>query len=192
MRVCSHLHPFHFELNSKCVECVISPPLWGLVWYHTQTTNYEVDCRLPDVPPGESDIFLWAGRRNERQSRNKGIWITVFSGEAKLLCLPSSLRKNKTGTKVQEREGLCCIAYLNPYLHMKTLAAKEFRHCGNSHLCVRWSDSPMWRYSRPHARLCWVWGDCVAGPVEYNQGFNCRFLNFLWPPVTYLLILKAF
>lgn len=101
LRVCSHLHPFHFKLNSKRVEFWISPiALWGLVCYHTQTTNYEVDCWLPDVAPGESDIFLWSGRHNERQSQNKGIWITVFSGEAKLLCLPSSLGKNKTGTKV--------------------------------------------------------------------------------------------
>lgn len=65
---------------------------------------------------------------------------------------------------------------------MKTLAVKEFRHCCNSHLCVRRSDSPMRRYSRPHAGLCGVWRDCVSCPVEENQGFNRSFSNFFWPP----------
>ncbi len=39
----------------------------------SDTNIYEVDCWLPDVVPGESDTFLWAGRRNERQTQNEGI-----------------------------------------------------------------------------------------------------------------------
>lgn len=39
----------------------------------SDTNNDEVDCWLPDVVPGESDIFLRAGRRNERQTQNEGI-----------------------------------------------------------------------------------------------------------------------
>lgn len=91
---------FFLNLNSKpCGFFNLSDGI-ARISLLSDTNNYEVDCWLPDVVPGESDIFLRAGRRNERQTQNEGIWITVFSGEAKLHCLPSSLGKNETGTKV--------------------------------------------------------------------------------------------
>lgn len=64
---------FFLNLNSKLCGFFNLSNGTAKISLLSDTNNYEVDCWLPDVVPGESDTFLWAGRRNERQTQNEGI-----------------------------------------------------------------------------------------------------------------------